>query len=75
MRWARHAAFMGELRNAYKILVRKPDGKKPPRRPRRRQDDIIKIDFTEIMRQWTGFSWLKTGYLGHHKRRGISLIS
>jgi hypothetical protein len=28
MRWARHISHMGEMRNAYKILVRKPEGKR-----------------------------------------------
>jgi hypothetical protein len=36
MRWAGHAARMGKTRNAYRILVRKPEGKKPLGRPRRR---------------------------------------
>jgi hypothetical protein len=32
------------MRNAYKILVRKPEGKRPYRRPRHRRKDDIKID-------------------------------
>jgi hypothetical protein len=36
MRWAGHVARMGETRNAYRILVRKPEGKSPLGRPRRR---------------------------------------
>jgi hypothetical protein len=36
MRWAGHAARMGEKRSAYRILVGKPEGKRPPGRPRRR---------------------------------------
>jgi hypothetical protein len=36
MRWARHVAQMGEKRNAYKLLVGKPDGKRQLGRPRRR---------------------------------------
>jgi hypothetical protein len=36
MRWAGHVARMGEERKVYKVLVGKPDGKKPLRRPRRR---------------------------------------
>jgi hypothetical protein len=47
MRCAGHAARMGEKRNAYRILVGKPEGKKPLRRPRRRWDDNIKIDLVE----------------------------
>jgi len=36
MRWAGHVAPMGEERGVYRVLVRKPEGKRPPRRPRRR---------------------------------------
>jgi hypothetical protein len=44
MRWAGHVARMGEKMNAYRILVGKPEGKKPLGRPRRRWEDNIKID-------------------------------
>jgi hypothetical protein len=44
MRWAGHVARMGEKRNAYRILVGKPEGKRPLGRPRRRWVDNIKID-------------------------------
>jgi hypothetical protein len=43
MKWARHAERMGEIKNAYKILVGKPEGKRPFGRPRRRWDDNIKM--------------------------------
>jgi hypothetical protein len=39
---------MKEMRNAYKILVGKPDRKRPPGRPRLRRENNIKMDFTEI---------------------------
>jgi hypothetical protein len=42
MRWARNVARMEEKRNAYRILVEKPEGKKPLGRPRRRWVDDIK---------------------------------
>jgi hypothetical protein len=48
MRWARHVARMGEKRNVYRLLVRKPEGKRPLGRPRRRWIDIIKMDLSEI---------------------------
>jgi hypothetical protein len=41
MRWASHVARMGEKRNAYRLLVGKPDGKRPLRRPRRRWVDNV----------------------------------
>jgi hypothetical protein len=44
VRWIGHVARMREKRNAYRILVGKPEGKRPLGRPRRRWDDDIKID-------------------------------
>jgi hypothetical protein len=41
LRWTGHIARMGEIRNAYKILVGKPEGKTPLRRPRHQGEDII----------------------------------
>jgi hypothetical protein len=38
-RWAWHVARMGEMRNAYNILIGKPEGKRPLGRPRRRCED------------------------------------
>jgi hypothetical protein len=48
MRWAGHVARMGEKRNVYRVLVRKPEGKRPLGRPRHRWMDNIKVDFLEI---------------------------
>jgi hypothetical protein len=42
--WAGHVARMGEKRNAYRILVGNPEGKRPLGRPRRRWEDNIKMD-------------------------------
>jgi hypothetical protein len=39
MRWAGHVAHMGEGRNMYRVLVGKPKGKRPLRRPRHRWED------------------------------------
>jgi hypothetical protein len=48
MRWAGHVARMGKVRGAYNILVRKPEGRRPLGKPRRRWEDNIKMDFREI---------------------------
>ena len=44
MRWAGHVARMGEERGAYRVLVGKPEGKRPLGRPRRRWVDNIRMD-------------------------------
>jgi hypothetical protein len=46
----------GEKMNAYRILVGKPDGKRPLGRPRRRWVNNIKIDHREI--GWDGMHWI-----------------
>jgi hypothetical protein len=51
MRWAGHVARMWEKRNAYILLVGKPEGKIPLGRPRRRCDGVM----------WTGLVWLRIG--------------
>jgi hypothetical protein len=44
MRWAGHVARMGEDRNAYMLLVGKPEGRRPLGRPRHRCENNIKMD-------------------------------
>jgi hypothetical protein len=48
MRWAGHVARMGEKRKAYRLLVGKPEGKRPLGRPRRRWVDNIRMDLGEV---------------------------
>jgi hypothetical protein len=48
MRWAGHVARMGNDRGLHKVLVRKPEGKRPLGRPRHRWEDNIKIDLQEV---------------------------
>jgi hypothetical protein len=55
---------MGEKLNAYRILVGKPEGKKPLRRPRRRWVDDIKIDLRYDGVVWSGLIWLRIGTNG-----------
>jgi hypothetical protein len=44
MRWAGHVARMGDERKVYKVLMGKPEGKRPLGRPRRRWEDGIRMD-------------------------------
>jgi hypothetical protein len=48
MRWAGHVARMGVKRNAYRLLVGKPEGKRPLGRPRRRWVDYIGMYLEEV---------------------------
>jgi hypothetical protein len=52
----KEVARMGEMRNSYKILVGKTEGKRPLGRSRRRWEDNITMDLRKIGRNlWTGF--------------------
>jgi hypothetical protein len=63
MRWTGRVARMGEKRNAYRLLVGKPEGKRPLGRPRRRWVDNIRMHLGEV--RWgdvlTGLFWLRIG--------------
>ena len=48
MRWAGHVAGIGEGSGVYRVLVGKPEGRRPMGRPRRRWEDNIKIDLQEV---------------------------
>jgi hypothetical protein len=48
MRWAGHVTRLGEKRNAYRLLVGKPEGKRPLGRPRHRWVDNIRNDIGEV---------------------------
>jgi hypothetical protein len=48
MRWAGHVVRMGEGRSVYRVLLGRPEGKRPLGRPRRRWEDNIKLDLREI---------------------------
>jgi hypothetical protein len=56
MRLAGHVAQTGEKRNAYSILVGKPEGKRSLGRPRRRWEDNIKMDHREL--GWGDMDWI-----------------
>jgi hypothetical protein len=57
MRWAGHLARTREERGAYRILVRRPEGRRPLGRPRRRWEDNIKTDLREV--GWGSMNWIE----------------
>jgi hypothetical protein len=57
--WAGHVARMGEGRGAYRVLVRKPEGRRPLGRPWHRWEDNIKMDFREV--GCGGRDWIDLG--------------
>jgi hypothetical protein len=59
-RWAGHVARKGEKRNAYRILVGNPEGKRPLGRPKCRWVEHIKMDGMV----WIGSIWLRIGTSG-----------
>jgi hypothetical protein len=62
MGWTKHVAYMDEGTGAYKILVGRPEGRRPLGRPRHRWEDNIKMDLKEVrLGAWPGVRWLRIG--------------
>jgi hypothetical protein len=57
LRWVGHVAHMGEGRVIYRVLVGKPEGKKPLGRSRRSWDDNIKLDLRQV--GINGANWIR----------------
>ena len=65
MRWAGHVVRMGEERGTCKVLVGKPEGKRPLGRPRRRCVDNIRMDLQEVgcgYVDWIGLAQDRDGW-------------
>jgi hypothetical protein len=59
LRWAGHVARMGDGRGVYRVLVGKPEGKRPLGRPRRRWGDNVRMDLQEVgcgREDWIGLA-------------------
>jgi hypothetical protein len=54
---AEHVARIGDKRNAYNILIGKPEGNRPLGRPSRRCEDTICMDLREVV--WEDVDWLR----------------
>jgi hypothetical protein len=61
LRWAGHVAQMGERIGAYRVLVGKPEGRRPLGRPRRRWEDNIKLDLFERLDEGHGLDQSGSG--------------
>jgi hypothetical protein len=70
MRWAGHVARMGEGRGVYRVLVGKPEGRRPLGRPRRRWEDNIRMDLREV-----GFAFVDWMGLAQDRDRWRALVS
>ena len=70
MRWARHVACMGQGRGVHRVLVGKPEGKRPLGRPRSRWEDNIKMDLQGV-REGCG-DWIE---LAQDRDRWRALVS
>jgi hypothetical protein len=64
MRWAGHVARVGEGKNVYRVLVAKPEGKRPFGRPTHIWEDGIKMDLRELAGGWSVSACLRRGTVG-----------
>jgi hypothetical protein len=72
MRWAGHVACMGEGRGVCKVLVGRPDGKRPLGRPRRRWEDNVKMKIKEI--GMSGAKWIRLARDNIHCRAFVKTV-
>jgi len=69
-RWAGHVARVGERGGVYRVLVGKPEGKRPLGRPRHRWEDNIKVDLHEV--GCKGMDWIE---LAQDRERSRALVN
>jgi hypothetical protein len=70
MRWTGHVARMGEKKNAYRLFMGKPEGRRPLGRPRHRWVDNIRMDVREV--GWADVDWIG---LAKDRNRWIALVN
>ena len=69
-KWAEHVARIVERRGVYRVLVGKPEEKRPLRRHRRRWEDNIMMDFQEV--RCEGMDWIE---LDQYRGRWQALVN
>jgi hypothetical protein len=72
MRWAGHVARMGAGRNVYRVLVGKPEGKRPLGRPKRRWEDRVIMDLRDI--GWGVVEWIHLAQDIDHWRALVNAV-
>jgi len=72
MRWVGQVAHMGERRGVFRVLVGKPEGKRPLGRPRRRWEDNIKMGLQEV--GFGGMDWLELAQNRDNWRALVSVV-
>jgi len=70
MRWAGNLARMGEVRDVYRVLVGRPERKRPPGRPRHRWEDNNKMDLQEV--GCGGMDWIE---LAQERNRWRAIVN
>jgi hypothetical protein len=72
MRWAGHVERIGEKRNAYRLMVERPEGERLLGRPRRRWVDNIKMDLGKI--GWSDVDWIGLALNKDHLRALLNTV-
>ena len=72
IRWAVHVARMGERRDVYRVLVGKPEGKRPLGRPRSRWEYNIKIDIQDVGCE--GMDWIELAQVRDRWRALVNAV-
>jgi hypothetical protein len=72
MMCAGHVACMGEGRNVYRVLVGRPEGKRPLERPRHTWEDGLKMDLGEV--GWGGMEWIHLAEDRDHWRAVVNVV-
>jgi hypothetical protein len=65
-------ARMGKERKVYKVLVGKPEGKRPLDRPRRRREDEIRMDLR--VTGWEGVDWIRLAQSRDQRRAVVNAV-
>jgi hypothetical protein len=73
IRWARNVVSIADITDAYNILVRKSEGKRPLGRRRRRWEDNIRIDLWEM--RWGNVDWIPVFEDRHQFRAVVNTVT